>query len=689
MKCCTDVGGTFTDCLVLDDQGEVHAFKSPTTPEDPTLGLTNALNKAACFFRMDLPQFMSNVHLLIAHGTTLSTNALLTGRVAKVGLLATKGFRDTMEIRRGYKNIRTSRFNVFVPPYKPLVPRTLRLPVEERTLYTGEILKPLKENDVYSAIRKFKEEKVEAVAICFLHSYINPTHEKRALEICQQEMNGAYVTASHEVLPVYREYERFSTTVVSAAVGPITAHYLKALEERLREIGFKGTLYMVQGGGLVQSVEESARRAVSLIGSGPAAAPAGAIRLGQCVASNNLFSVDMGGTSYDVCLIREGEIPTTDYNWVGDERVAMKMVDVPSVGAGGGSIAWIDSLGLLRVGPQSAGAEPGPACYGKGGNQPTVTDADLILGFVPADYFLGGEISLKTDLAEKAIRSVTEPLGLDFPTAAMTIFTTVNSLMADKMTEISTKRGYDVRDFALVVGGGAGPVHGAYLADLLEIPTVIIPRYAATYSAFGMLNMEVGRDFARSLVSRKSSLDLAQVNGLFAEMEAEARTVLGEIGISSGDTVFRRSAEMRYVGQFHEVEVTEVPSVKIGPPELDRITEAFHRRHRDLFTFDMPDREVELLNVRLKATARQEPLRLAEIPRATTAADHALKRRRPVLWSLTKGYEETPVYDGNRLAFGHKIAGPAIIEEPATTVVIPASYVCAVDSVKNYILSRR
>ncbi|TAJ77627.1 hydantoinase/oxoprolinase family protein, partial [bacterium] len=450
MKCCTDVGGTFTDCLVLDDHGEVHAFKSPTTPEDPTLGLTNALTKAARFFQMSLPQFMSNVHLLIAHGTTLSTNALLTGRIAKVGLLATKGFRDTIEIRRGYKNIRTSRFNVFVPPYKPLVPRYLRLPVEERTLYTGEILKPLKEEDIYNAIRKFKEEKVEAVAVCFLHSYINPAHEKHALDICRREMNGAYVTASHEVLPVYREYERFSTTVVSAAVGPITAHYLKALAERLREIGFKGTLYMVQGGGLVQSVDESARRAVSLIGSGPAAAPSGAIRLGQCIGSNNLFSVDMGGTSYDVCLIRAGEIPTTDYNWVGDERVAMKMVDVPSVGAGGGSIAWIDSLGLLRVGPQSSGADPGPACYGKGGAKPTVTDADLILGYVPSDYFLGGEIVLKADLAEKAVRSVAEPLGLDLPTAAMTIFTTVNSLMADEMTEISTKRGYDVRDFALV-----------------------------------------------------------------------------------------------------------------------------------------------------------------------------------------------------------------------------------------------
>src|SRR3989338_5834182 len=327
MKCCTDVGGTFTDCLVLDDQGEVHAFKSPTTPEDPTLGLTNALSKAARSFSMDLPRFMSNVHLLIAHGTTLSTNALLTGRIAKVGLLATKGFRDTIEIRRGYKNIRTSRFNVFVPPYKPLVPRTLRMPVEERTLYTGEVLTPLREEDVHRAIEKFKQEKVEAVAICFLHSYINPSHERRALEICRQEMNGAYITASHEVLPVYREYERFSTTVVSGAVGPITAHYLNALEERLKEIGFKGTLYMVQGGGLVQSVEESARRAVTLIGSGPAAAPSGAIRLGRCIDSDNLFSVDMGGTSLDFCLIRDGEIPTTDYNWVGDERVATKMVE--------------------------------------------------------------------------------------------------------------------------------------------------------------------------------------------------------------------------------------------------------------------------------------------------------------------------------------------------------------------------
>jgi N-methylhydantoinase A len=689
MKCCTDVGGTFTDCLVLDDEGQVHAFKSPTTPADPTLGMTNVLQKAARHFHMELPEFMSNVRLLIAHGTTLSTNALLTGKIAKVGLLATKGFRDTLEMRRGFKNIRTSRFNVFVPPYKPLVPRTLRLPIEERTIHTGEVITPLNEDDVYAAIRKLKEEKVEAVAVCFLHSYINPDHERRALEICRRELSGVYITASHDVLPVYREYERFSTTVVSAAVGPITAHYLNALQEKLREIGFKGTLYMVSGGGLVQSVDESARRAASLINSGPAAAPSGAIRLGQVMGCNNLFSVDMGGTSYDVCLIRDGEIPTTDYNWVGDERVAMKMVDVPSVGAGGGSIAWIDTLGLMRVGPQSAGADPGPACYGRGGTQPAVTDADLVLGYVPADYFLGGEMALNRESAEKAIRKVADPLGIDLPTAAMTIFTTVNSLMADKMTEISTKRGYDVRDFALVVGGGAGPVHGAYVADLLEIPTVIIPRYAATYSAFGMLNMEVGRNFARSLLMRKAFLDLDRVNRFFDEMEVEARQVLGEIGITPENTVLRRSIDMRYIGQFHEVEVIDTPTGKLGAQEIDQITEAFHRRHKELFTFDMPKREVEFLNVLLKATVRHEPLKLAEIAAAHGGAEKTIKRRRPIVWNLSKGYEETPVYDGDRLGAGHRVEGPAIIEEAATTVVVPPGYHCAVDKIKNYILSRR
>ena len=684
-----DVGGTFTDCLVLDERSQVHAFKSPTTPQDPTVGFTRVIEKAARSFDMKLAQFLSKVDMLIAHGTTLSTNALLTGNIAKVGLLATGGFRDTLQIRRGYKNVRTTRFNLFVPPYRPLVPRYLRLGIRERTRYNGAIDTPLHEEDVYKAIETLKQHQVKAVAVCFLHSYINPLNERKAADICRRELSGAYVTASHEVLPVFREWERFSTTVVSAAVGPITEHYLKTLTGKLRELGFKGTLYMVQGGGMVQSVDESARRAVSLICSGPAAAPSGAIRLGQSIGSDNLFSVDMGGTSYDVCLIRNGVIPTTDHNWVGEELVAMKLVDVPSVGAGGGSIASINSLGLVQVGPGSAGADPGPACYGKGGREPTTTDADLVLGFIPADYFLGGEIALREDLSSESIRRVAEPLGLDVPTTAFAIFNTVNSVMADKMTEISTKRGYDVRDFALVVGGGAGPVHGAHVAEQLGIPTVIIPRYAAEYSAFGMLNMDVGRDFARSVISRRTLLDLARLNALYDDMEKEARQTLVDIGVPAREVVLRRSLEMRYMGQFHEVEVTDVPPGMIGPTELEAIVAAFHRRHKELYTFEMVGREAEFLNACVKATARRTPLVLAEIPRATGKPEACLKRRRPVLWNPAKGYEDTPVYDGDRLGAGHVIPGPAIIEEQATTVVVPASYECTVDSVKNYILKRR
>ncbi|MBI2319577.1 MAG: hydantoinase/oxoprolinase family protein [Betaproteobacteria bacterium] len=684
-----DVGGTFTDCLVLDERGEIHAFKAQTTPEDPTLGFINVLDKAAASFGRTLPQFLSDPGLLIAHGTTLSTNALLTGKIAKVGLLATEGFRDTLQIRRGYKNVNTTRFNLFVPPYRPVVPRYLRLPIRERTHYTGAVAIPLKEDDVYRAISRMKAERVEAVAVCFLHSYINPSNERKALEICRREMPGSYVTASHEVLPVFREFERFSTTVVSAAVGPITASYLQRLRKKLSDLDFKGTLYMVQGGGMVQSVEESARRAVSLICSGPAAAPSGAIRLGQSVGTDHVFSVDMGGTSYDVCLIRNGVIPTTDMNWVGEELVAMKLVDVPSVGAGGGSIAWINSLGLIEVGPQSAGADPGPACYGRGGTEPATTDADLVRGFVPADYFLGGEMVLKEDLAREAIRKVADPLGLDVPQAAYTIFTTVNSVMADKMTEISTKRGYDIRDFVLVVGGGAGPVHGGHVAELLGIPKVIVPRFAATYSAFGMLNMELGRDFARSIISRQSLLDLARLNRLFEEMEDEGRQVLRELGTKPEDIVLKRSVEMRYLGQFHEVLVTDVPLGNVGEGELESIVAAFHRRHRELYTFEMPGREVEFLNACVKASVRREHLTLATIPRAKDNVERCLKRRRPALWDPAKGYEVTPVYDGERLAAGHRISGPAIIEERATTIVVPGAYECSVDRVKNYILNRR
>ena len=679
-----DVGGTFTDCLVLDENGELRQFKSPTTPQDPSLGFLACLEKAAKHFRQQLATFLGEVDLLI-HGTTLATNTLINENGAKTGLLTTKGFRDLIEIRRGYKNIRASMYNVFVPPYKPLVPRRHRMEVEERLSDSAETLTALNEEDVRGATTKLKDAGMESLAICFLHSYGNPQHERRAAEIAKAHFNGGYVTTSHEILPVWREFERFSTTVVSAYVGPVVERYLRALVKRLDESGFKRDLLLMLSSGLVETVAHCVPRAVLLIGSGPAAAPAGANYLGHVVDQQNLLSIDMGGTSLDVCLIRGGEIPTTTESWVGEERVAIKMVDIHSAGAGGGSIAWIDSLGLLRVGPHSAGAEPGPACYGRGGKHPTVTDADLLLGYVPADFFLGGEIQLLRERAEEAVMQVAASLGMTAVQAAQAIFTTVNSFMADQITEVSTKRGYDVRDFALVAGGGAGPVHAAAIAELLNIPTVVIPSVAATYSAFGMFAMDIGRNFARSYICGANRIDAERVKQLYEEMEAEALGGFRANGIPPEQVVFSRTADMRYGGQFHEVEV-ELGSVDLRAAHLEETLSKFHERHEALYTFGMPWKSVEFLNFRLRATTARAPFRLREIGRGGPQSAIALKRSRSCWF---EGREvETPVYDGTQLLAGCRFGGPAIIEETTTTVVVPATYDCAVDQWKNYLLTR-
>lgn len=683
-RACIDVGGTFTDCLVLEEKGELRQFKSPTTPQDPSLGFLACLEKAAQHFRQPLATFLAEVDLLI-HGTTLATNTLINENGAKTGLITTKGFRDIIEIRRGYKNIRVSMYNVFVPPYKPLVPRRYRMEVEERVLDSGEISTALNEDEVRAASARLKEAGMESLAICFLHSYVNPQHERRAAEIAKTNFNGGYVTSSHDILPVWREFERFSTTVVSAYVGPVVERYLKALVKRLEDSGFRKNLLLMLSSGLVETVAHCTPRAVLLIGSGPAAAPAGANYLGQAVDHQNLLSVDMGGTSLDVCLIREGEIPTTTESWVGEERVAIKMVDIHSAGAGGGSIAWIDSLGLLRVGPHSAGAEPGPACYSKGGKNPTVTDADLLLGYVPADFFLGGEIQLSRERAEEAVKQVAHPLGMTVAQAAQAIFTTVNSFMADQITEVSTKRGYDIRDFALVGGGGAGPVHAAAIAELLSIPTVVIPSIAAAYSAFGMFAMDIGRNFARSYICGAKRIDSERVKQLYQEMEAEALEGFRSNGIPPEQVVFSRTADMRYVGQFHEVEV-ELSGANLTASQLEDTLTKFHERHEELYTFSMLWKSVEFLTFRLRATAARAPFRLREIGRVGPDSAIGLKRRRSCWFD---GREvDTPVYDGTQLLAGCRFHGPAIIEETTTTVVIPASFLCTVDQWKNYLLTR-
>jgi N-methylhydantoinase A len=683
-RVCIDVGGTFTDCLVMDETGLLQKFKASTTPRDPSIGLMDAMKKAARFYKLDVKEFLGQIEILV-HGTTLATNILLTGRGAKAGMITTKGFRDSIEIRRGIKPIDVSLYNLFIPPNEPLIPRWRRIGVEERTRYNGDIQTPLNEQEVRDAITSLKQkENIESVAICFLHSYINPAHERRAADICREVAPDVFVSTSHETLPVWREFERFNTTTVGAYVGPAVARYLANLEEVLKQSGFRGTFLMMLANGLVQNIAECIRHPVFLLHSGPAAAPSGAVYLGKHLNADNLLSVDMGGTSFDICLVDKGEIPTTTEHWENDQRVAIKMVDIASIGAGGGSIANIDALGLLRVGPASAGADPGPACYGRG-NDATVTDANLILGYVPADYFLGGEMEIDVKASHKAVAPLAKRLGIDEKGAAESIFRTVNANMANKITEVSTKRGYDVRDTVMIAGGGGGAIHAGFIADTLGIKKVVVPPVAALYSAFGMFAMDIGQDYARSFVGRVTNIDLDALNRVYEEMEAEAAKSFRVHGIDPKTVTLKRTADMRYVGQFHEVEA-DMPNGKLGREATDAAADFFARKHEELYTFAMPWKAVEILTLRLKASTPNAPFALPEVKQAGADPSAALKRRRVCRFN---GRDvDTPVYDGEKILAGNAINGPAIIEETTTTVVIPEAYVCSVDKYKNYVLTR-
>jgi N-methylhydantoinase A len=679
-----DVGGTFTDCLVLAEDGAIREFKASTTPADPAQGLLDVLTKAAAAFEQDLGAFLGSVEILI-HGTTLAINALLTGRGAPTGMITTENFRDVIEMRRGLRDLDVSMFNIFVPPYKPLVPRRWRIGVPERVRYTGEVLIPLDEEAVRRAALRLKSDGVVSVAVCFLYSFLHPAHERRAGEICEEVFGRGRVTTSHEILPVWREFERFSTTTVSAYVAPLVADYLDRLVEQLEGRGFTGSLLMMLANGLVQTAEQVRARAVCLLASGPAAAPAAALYLAAPAVGNQLISIDMGGTSFEVCAIRDGEVPTTTESWVGKHRVAIKMVDTRSIGAGGGSIASIDSLGLLRVGPESAGADPGPACYGRGNTEPTVTDANVVLGYVPADYFLGGDIPLDAGKAREAVAGLAERLGMSVEGAAAAIIETVNAQMADLITEVCTRRGLDVHDFSLVAGGGAGPAHAAFLADRLDIEKVVVPSVAALYSAFGMLTMDLGRDFARSHVVRVEAVEPAAIGRLYEEMEADAIREFEPLGLGRGDLTFIRSAEMRYVGQFHEVEI-EFPEGPVDAATIDAAVAALHERHADLYSFSMPWVPAQFLTFRLVATAARTAFELRGELASDSDATAAIRRRRECWW----GGEllDTPAYDGTLLRPGHVLYGPAIVEARTTTIVVPGGFMCSIDERKNYVLHR-
>jgi len=677
-----DVGGTFTDLVGIDEDGNTYVIKSPSTPENPGIGVVTALEKCAGSMGKKLTEFLPDVNR-ICHGTTVSTNAILTLTGAKIGLLTTKGFRDITEIRTG---IRENRYDYAVPMPEPLAPRHLRKGIEERIKWNGEVHTPLNEEEVRQAVRYFKEQGVKAIGICFLWSFKNPVHEKRAAEICQEEYPEAYLSLSSTILPEIREYRRFSTTAINAYVGPALSRYVRYLLGELRKAGYTEELLITQSSAGVMSPEIASEQAMRTVLSGPACGPAAGVYIGKLYGIENLITTDMGGTSFDVTLIKEAKPWMTDETEVaGVYRIRLPMVDVWTIGAGGGSIAWLGPGKALHVGPQSAGATPGPASYMKGGTEPTSTDADFVLGYLDPDYYLGGEFKVSLDLARKAIKEkIADPLGIDVIEAARSIVRILNSGMVDAISAVSVRRGEDPRRYAMVAAGGAGPVHAPALAKALRMHKIIVPRLSSVFCAMGGVISDLRHDFVRTVAIRSSSVDFKEMNNVYQELEQIASQILDRERIADGDKYYKRTMDMRYLGQFHEVEV-EVPEGKLGPDQLADVINRFHEKHEALYAYrDIV--ETEIINLRLAAFGRVVKPTLKEYDYAGKDASKHIKGTRDVFFEESGGFVSTAIYDGDAMEYGNLITGPAIVEQKITTIVVPPGYTLEVGKYGDFMM---
>ena len=662
-----DVGGTFTDLLLIGDEVRL-AHKTSSTPDDPSRGVLTGLAELAARLDLTLEALIARLGLVV-HGTTVTTNAVLTHSGARTGLLATEGFRDVLALRDG---TREDPYDNRLAPPRPLVPRHLRLPVRGRVDSKGDELVALEIADVHAAAETFAAEGVEAVAISFMHSPTAPAHERRAREAIAAALPAAHVTASSDLLPQVRYYDRTSTTVLNAYVGPIISRYLSALMRRLDDLAFGGTLLMMQCNGGVATPAEISERAALSLHSGPAAAPPAGLRQVRPHGRQDCITMDMGGTSFDAALVSGGE-PLVMVDGVVDRwRLALPMVDIHTIGAGGGSIAWLDEGGMLHVGPESAGAQPGPACYGRGGRRPTVTDADLVLGHLDEASFGHGGIRLDRDAALGALEPLAAVLGLTVEEAAAGIYELVNVTMANGVRDVSVRRGLDPRDFPLVVAGGAGPLHAAAIARELDVDTLLVPRESAIFCAEGMLVCDFKHDYVRAYKAPLAGADPVRLHALLEEMSITGRDTLLGAGLTGGAVELGASLDLRYIGQWHELTV----AVDL-PLDLDAVEAAFHAEHDRLFGHASPGAPVELLAVRLSALGRTEKPDLVSAPEDPD--DDAQRGERPVWDPVERALEPTPVWDGRRLGVSAALAGPAIVELANTTIVVPRDFTLGVD----------
>ncbi|WP_136656259.1 hydantoinase/oxoprolinase family protein [Nitratireductor sp. XY-223] len=678
IRVATDVGGTFTDlvCFETDENGvaSVRTAKSDTTPPDFEKGVLNVLEKGG----VD-PGTVD----FLAHGTTVVINALTERKGVKVGLITTEGFRDILEIARGN---RPDFFNLHYKKPAPFVPRYLRRELPGRMSYRGEELQPLDTGGLPAILDGFKEEGVQAVAICFLHSYANPAHEQAVLEEVQQSWPGVSVVSSHQITREWREYERTNTAVLSAYVQPIAERYLSRLNDGLAGKGFSGSPYIMQSNCGVDSLESVSRIPITMVESGPASGFWGAAELGKLIGEPNVLALDIGGTTAKCSLIENGQIKImTDY-WIEKDRtsagypIMVPVVDLVEIGNGGGSIAWVDDFQKLHVGPQSAGALPGPAAYGKGGTEATTTDANLHLGRINKDYFCGGEIDADMDAANAAIGKIADKLGVTPQEAARGIVRIANNNMVNALKLVSLNRGFDPRDFTLVAFGGGGAMHAVALAAELGVKKVVVPAGASVFSAWGMMMSDLRRDYFVTRLVDLQEGGAKAIEELFAETEAQARGQFEAEGIDPSRVTFHRFGKFRYQNQEHTTEVL-LPEGEVSEARLAEIEALFHETYEREYTYRL-DAPVEMVGIHLVAAAEVGKLTMAPQPLGDKDAGPALKGRRVVDFAL-EGEHESDIYDGPALKPGMEFSGPAIVEDPGTTVVVNPNASARVDAYGN------
>ena len=672
-----DVGGTFTDILLFDEsQKEMTITKVPTTVHNQAIGITDGVKKVTKQAGIR-PEQIS----LFMHGTTAATNAVLEGKGAKTALIVTEGFRDVLHIMR---QDRPKLYDFFARRPLPLIPRHLRFEAAERILHTGKVFKKLDESQIKRIIRKIKKHNIETVAVCLLHSYVNPKHEQKIKKLLLRECPCPYVSISSEILPEIKEYERMSTTVINAYVLPIVKSYLADLSRRLEKTGAKRTVHIMQSNAGIMPSSMAETMSANTILSDPAAGVLGGVALAKQAGFKNVITVDMGGTSFDICLADQGQPKVSPGSEIGGHALNIPMIDIHTIGAGGGSIAWIDGGGVLKVGPQSAGATPGPACYKKGGIEPTVTDANLVLGRLNPDYFLGGQMEVDKDASYKAIETkLARPLGMDVFEVAEGIINVVNTSMVKGIRYVSVERGYDPREFALVCFGGNGPVHSVELAEELVVPQIIIPFAPGVNCAYGLLIADFRCDFVRTYLKNIDQLDMREINSIYKDMEDTAKDKMRGDGFLPRDIVISRTLDIRYLGQSYELEVS-VSSGRITRKGIKSVRSRFDILHKKSYGFSRTSEPSEVVNLRITCIGQTQKAQLKKEKPADKNPKEAMKGKRKVL--LKGRFQIANIFDRDKLMPGNQIKGPAVIEQADSTTLLFAGNIGKIDRYRNIII---